>query len=127
MKEADLKRTQPDYLDFMRQVLDHEVVDANHVPCGMVDDLEIKGAPGEEVKVTAILIGRGVWAERLPSLISKLVKKIPGGEKVRVPWEEVSIITERIKLKSTASELGLGKADRKAARWIGKIPGAWKK
>lgn len=113
-----------DFLDIMRQVLDHELIDANNIPCGMVDDLEIKGDPGEELKVTAILVGPGVWAERLPNLFGSLVKKIFGSRKTRVPWEEVSIVSERIKLKSKASELGLGVADRKAAKLIRKIPGA---
>jgi len=127
MKEQDWQAIQPDYLDMLRQVLDHEVVDVNNVACGMVDDLEIQGDAGKELKVTAILVGRGVWAERLPQLLGKVIQKLFGKERVRVPWEEVSVITERVKLKSRARELGLGKADRKAAEWIGRIPGAWKK
>jgi hypothetical protein len=113
-----------DFLDIMRQVLDHELVDANNIPCGMVDDLEIKGEPGEELRVMAILVGPSVWADRLPGLVGSLAKKIFGSRRVRVPWEEVSIISERIKLKSRASELGLGVADRKAAKLIRWIPGA---
>jgi hypothetical protein len=111
-----------DYLDMVRQVLDHEVIDVNNIPCGMVDDLEIEGSPGEDLKVTAILIGAGAWADRLPRLCGLAARKLFGGQRTRVPWEEVSVITERVKLKSRASELGLGKADRRAARWIKKLP-----
>jgi hypothetical protein len=113
-----------EYLDVMRKVLDHELIDVNNIPCGMVDDLEIEGRPGEALKVTAILVGPGAWADRLPGLFGSLAKKIFGSQRTRVPWEEVSIITERIKLKSRASELGLGKADRKAAKLIKRLPGA---
>jgi hypothetical protein len=113
-----------DYLDIVRQVLDHEVVDVNNVPCGMVDDLLVEGGPGEELHVTALLVGTGAWAERLPSLLGRAAKFLFGGRRVRVPWEEVWVITERVKLKSRASELGLGVADRKASRWIKWLPGA---
>lgn len=113
-----------DYLDIVRQVLDHEVVDVNNVPCGMADDLLVEGGPGEELKVTALLVGVGAWADRLPSLLRRAAKFLFGGRRVRVPWEEVWVITERVKLKSRASELGLGVADRKASRWIRWLPGA---
>jgi len=113
-----------DYLDIVRQVLDHEVVDVNNVPCGMVDDLVVEGGPGEELRVTALLVGVGAWADRLPGLFGRAAKFVVGGQRTRVPWEEVWVITERVKLKSRASELGLGVADRKASRWIKWLPGA---
>ncbi|PYS98041.1 MAG: hypothetical protein DMF65_10630 [Acidobacteria bacterium] len=113
-----------DYLDIVRQVLDHEVVDSNNVPCGMVDDVEVEGEPGGELKVTALLVGVGVWANRLPRVFGAAAKFVFGRRRTRVPWEEVSVITERIKLKSRATELGLGIADRKASRLIRGLPGA---
>ena len=113
-----------DYLDIVRQVLDHEVVDSNNVPCGMVDDLEVEGGPGEELRVTALLVGAGAWADRLPKLAGRAAKFLFGGRRVRVPWGEVWVITEKVKLKSRATELGLGVADRKAARWVRWLPGA---
>ena len=113
-----------DYLDMMRQVLDHEIVDVNNVPCGMVDDLEISGSPGEQLKVTALIVGVGAWSERLPSLFRVVAQRLLGRQKTRVPWEEVLLVTERVKLKSRASEVGLGKADRRAGKWIKVLPGA---
>jgi hypothetical protein len=113
-----------DYLDIVRQVLDHEVVDVNNVPCGMVDDLLVEGGPGEELRVTALLVGAGAWADRLPRVFGRAAKMIFGGQRTRVPWGEVWVITERVKLKSRASELGLGVADRKASRWVRWLPGA---
>jgi hypothetical protein len=113
-----------DYLDMVRSVLDHEVVDSNEVPCGMVDDIEVEGGAGGELSVTALLVGVGAWADRLPRPFGSLAKLVRGRRVVRVPWAEVSVITERVKLRSRSSELGLGVADRKASRWIGRLPGA---
>jgi len=113
-----------DYLDIVRQVLDHEVVDSNNVPCGMVDDVEVEGEPGSELSVTALLVGVGVWANRLPWALGAAAKWVFGRRRTRVPWGEVSVIKERIKLKSRATELGLGIADRKASRLIRGLPGA---
>ena len=111
-----------DFLDIVRQVLDHEVVDADEVPCGMVDDLEVSGEPGGELKVTALLVGAGAWTRRLPSAFEGLAAWLFGRQVTRVPWVEVETITERVKLRSRAEELGLGRADRRASRIVGKVP-----
>jgi hypothetical protein len=113
-----------DFLDMVRCVLDHEVVDVNDVPCGIVDDVELEGVPGGELKVTALLVGSGAWAERLPRVFEVVAKKIFGGQMTRVPWDEVWIVGERIKLKSRASEVNLGRADRKASKIVEKLPGS---
>jgi sporulation protein YlmC with PRC-barrel domain len=112
------------YLDIVRQVLDHEVVDSNNVPCGMVDDLELEGGPGEELRVTALLVGPGAWTKRLPSAFEGLARLVFGARATRVPWSEVESVTERVKLKSEAEELGLGGADRRAAGLVGRLPGS---
>jgi len=110
-----------DYLDIARQVLDRQLIDSNNVPCGKVDDLEIE-VEGEAMKVKAILVGRGVRARRLPALLRLIAEKTAGGKAVRVPWEQVEVITSQIKLKSRADELGLNKTEREAAVWVSKLP-----
>ena len=52
------------HLDIVRQVLDRQVVDANHIYCGKVDNIviDLKGRP----KITAILVGNGPASDRLP-------------------------------------------------------------
>lgn len=112
------------FLDMVRNVIDHEVVDVDDVPCGMVDDVLLEGEPGGELKVTALLVGAGAWEDRLPRVFGAAARKIFGGQKTRVPWEEVWIIGERIKLKSRASELKLGRADRRASKLVEKLPGS---
>ena len=113
-----------DFLDFVRQVLDHEVVDSNNLPCGMVDDLEVSGEPGGELKVTALLVGAGAWTRRLPSAFEGLAAFVFGRQQTRVPWSEVESVTERVKLRSRAEDLGLGAADRRASRMLEKVPGS---
>ena len=115
------------YLDMARQVLDRQLVDANNVPCGRVDDIELEGGAGSELKITALLVGNGAASNRLPELWKALSQKIFGHRVVRVEWSEVSVITAHIKLKSKADELGLGEAKSPAKRFISRLPGAWKK
>jgi sporulation protein YlmC with PRC-barrel domain len=113
-----------DFLDIVRQVLDHEVVDSNNLPCGMVDDLEVEAEPGGELRVTALLVGAGAWTRRLPSAFEGLAAFIFGNRQTRVPWSEVESVTERVKLRSRAADLGLGGADRRAAKLLERIPGS---
>ena len=116
-----------DYLDMARQVLDRLVVDCNNVPCGRVDDLAIEGNPGTELKISGILIGVGPASNRLPELARVIVQKVFGKRRVTVPWSEVTVITDHIKLKSKASDLGLDETRSVAFKIISTLPGAWKK
>jgi sporulation protein YlmC with PRC-barrel domain len=114
-----------DHLDLIRQVLDRQVIDSNHFPCGKVDDLEIKGT--KDLKVTALLIGNGAASQRLPALAKWISQALFGTGTVRVPWTEVSVITDSVKLRSTAGHLGLNERKGRVYRLISKLPGAWKK
>ena len=115
------------FLDLARQVLDRQLIDANNVPCGKIDDIEVEGAAGGELKIKALLVGNGAASDRLPALCKSISRIIFGERVVRVPWSEVSIITDHVKLTSRADELGLGEAGSIASRIISKLPGAWKK
>jgi sporulation protein YlmC with PRC-barrel domain len=111
----------PRRLDLLRELLDHEVVDKDGRSCGMVDDLEFHaGDRGPEL--VALLVGPGAWAPRLPSLFALALQAVLGHGKVRVPWNQVGEIGETIRLQSTATELGLGRLDRKVGRWIARLP-----
>src|SRR5215203_1297441 len=114
-----------EYLDFVRQILDRQVVDANHFPCGKVDELEIDLKKG--ARVTAIFVGNGAASERLPELARVLSQKIFGARRVRIPWSEVSVVTDRVKLKSTAAELKLDERKGWVYKFISRLPMAWKK
>jgi sporulation protein YlmC with PRC-barrel domain len=116
-----------DFLDISANVLDVQVFDANNVPCGTVDDIEIEAGVGTELRIKALLIGNGAASDRLPQLLTSISRFLFGDQVVRIPWSEVSTITDRIKLFSTADELGLGEGQSVATKIIGRLPGAWKK
>jgi hypothetical protein len=110
-------------LDLLREVLDHEVVDADDVACGMVDDLEF--APtARGPMVAALLLGPGAAGPRLPALFAFAAAKLFGRRIVRVPWRHVVEISEVIRLDAKAADLGLGGADRKVGRWLARLPKA---
>ena len=111
-------------VDLVRTVLDHEIVDADDVPCGMVDDLELEGSPGSPLEVVALLIGPGVWTARLPWFFSGFARVLFGRRQCRIPWSEVAVTSDRIKLRSTAAELGLNAGDRRIEKWLAKVPGS---
>ena len=39
-------------------------------------------------------------------------------------WSAIEDVTQVVKLKKFATELGLAAGDDKAAKWIGRIPGS---
>lgn len=105
-------------LDLVRDVLDHEVVDADGVPCGMVDDVELEGRPGSTLRIRALLLGVGVWSDRLPAPLGRLVRAVAGRGRIRIPWSEVAVTRDRIQLASTAAALRLDAEERRIAHWL---------
>lgn len=110
-------------IDIALKVLDHQILDCDGRRCGNVDDLEIEGGAGETARVTAILVGPGVWPQRA-GWIGRLASRIGGGRRVRVPWDDVAGIEAHVLLRKTAMELGLGRGDDRLRPWIERIPGA---
>jgi sporulation protein YlmC with PRC-barrel domain len=105
--------------DLMRDLVDHELQDCDGVACGMVDDVELEGE--QSPRIVALLVGPGAWQWRLPALARLCVRALAGTKRVRVPFAEVGAISEVIRLRSTASHLGLGVVDRRVARWLSKV------
>jgi hypothetical protein len=114
----------PDYVGLFRQVLDHPLVDADERLCGMVDDIEVSGGYGEPLRVTALLVGPGAWAPRLPALFACAAAWLFSTRRTRVPWDEVAELGENIKLLSRAEALGLATVDRRLGLLIAKLPGS---
>jgi sporulation protein YlmC with PRC-barrel domain len=110
------------FIDLLRDVLDHEIVDANGVSCGSVDEIAFEHQAGAAPQVAALLVGPGAWTPRLPALFGVLAAHVFGRDVIRVPWTEVADIGEVVKLKCSAGSLGLGKLDRKASRWLKRLP-----
>jgi sporulation protein YlmC with PRC-barrel domain len=110
--------------DIGYRILDDDLIDSDGMRCGKIDDVEIDGEPGSEAKITAILVGSGAGANRLPKPLSRIARRILGNEVVRVDWEEIEDVDTVVRLKRSADELGLGKGDRRAAELVGRIPGS---
>lgn len=122
MKNAD-RRQRPPYLDLVRMLMDHQLLDANHVECGKVDDIELEIMDDGTLRATAIFTGPGAAFSHLPRFLQWLAGKVAGTHSRRLPWAELAIVDSRLKLRSTREVLGLDAAERKAAAWIAKLPG----
>lgn len=106
------------HLKIVSQLLDVPIVDKDERSCGIVDDIELSGSAGKEMRVTALLVGPGAYAARMPSWMYWLVRKIAGDRVARVPADQVAEIGSVVKLKVCGEDLGLHEAEDKAATWI---------
>jgi sporulation protein YlmC with PRC-barrel domain len=105
-------------IKLVSQLLDLPLIDSDGIFCGIVDDIEFSGSPGRDLKVKALLVGPGAYAGRLPRPVMWLVRSIGGDAIARVPLAKVSAIGATVKLSCPGAELGLGKSERRAERWI---------
>jgi hypothetical protein len=112
-----------DFLEMIRNILDHELIDSNNIPCGKVDDLEIVGEPGKNLKVVAILTGRSTVINRMPAFARRILQRFVKHQEKRIPWEEVLVITAKVKLNHTYQELGLNQSDEHWGKFFKKVPG----
>lgn len=108
-------------IDIALGVLDHQLVDADGVNCGKVDDLELTGLDGDSPEVVEILVGGNAWGSR--GLLGRIAARF-AGDAVHVPWSEVESVSSVVKLKRPASELRLNRGDVRWARFVGKVPGS---
>jgi sporulation protein YlmC with PRC-barrel domain len=110
-------------LDLAVRVLDQQIVDWKGRRCGNVDDVLIDGEPGGKATVKGLLVGRDVTRPRRPWLL-RLVAGPTFGDaaQVEVPWSTIEEITQVVKLKEEAAELGLGVGDDRVERWLRRIP-----
>ena len=109
-------------IDLGLGILDHQLVDSQGRRCGKVDDLELEGIGEGKPHVAAILTGPGAWRDR--GRLGALLSRLAGRRRVKVPWSEVRSVDSAVRLKRPASELRLARGDRRAERWIEKLPGA---
>lgn len=100
------------------QLRDLQIVDADGLNCGIVDDVELEGKPGGPLRVKALLVGPGGYARRLPGWGLALVRLVAGAGCVRVPWAEVESIASVVKLRCKGGELGLARGEARARRFL---------
>ena len=107
----------------LTQLRDVQIVDRDDHDCGIVDDVELEGGPGQGLRVAAILVGPGAYRTRLPRWAMQLVTLIAGDRIVRVPWGEVAYISSTVQLAQSARAYGLAEAEERARRLLPKIGG----
>lgn len=106
------------------RLLDEQILDSEGRRCGRVDDIELRGSPP---RVTALLVGEGLYPRRVPVRVRRLMRRLAGPERwganaVRVPWEEVDEVNAAVHLRRRAEELGLGGGDDPRNWIVGRLP-----
>jgi sporulation protein YlmC with PRC-barrel domain len=107
-----------DPVKLVSQLLDLPIVDKDDRWCGIVDDIELDGAAGKELRVHALLVGPGAYSGRMPRWLFHIVRMIAGERIVRVPASEVLEIGSVVKLRCKAEKLGLHRTENKARALI---------
>ena len=109
----------PDSLiKLVSELLDLPLYDVEGKYCGIVDDIELTGGPGKDLRLKALLVGPGAYKGRLPGWAMWVVTKIAGNRVTRVPMDKVHSIGAAVHLECSGWQLGLHKSERRAAEWI---------
>jgi sporulation protein YlmC with PRC-barrel domain len=107
-------------IKIVSQLLDLPLIDKDGRWCGIVDDVELDGAPGKETRIEALLVGPGAYEGRLPRWAFWLVRKIAGDRIARVPFDQVGNIASAVHLKCGAEDMNLHCAEDEVRRWVPK-------
>lgn len=110
-----------DPIKLVSQLLDLPIIDKDERWCGIVDDVELYGVPGKEMRVKALLVGPGAYEGRMPGWMYWTVGKIAGHRMARVPADEIVEIGSVVKLKCAAEKLKLHGVEDKARTWIPRV------
>ena len=105
-------------LKLVSQLLDLPLLDSEGKYCGVVDDVELTGGAGKELKLKALLVGPGAYEGRLPGWAMWLVRKVAGTHVARVPLAEIKSIGSMVNLNCPAKDVGLGGSEAATARLI---------
>jgi hypothetical protein len=109
-----------DPLKLVSELLDLPIKDSEDRWCGVVDDVELAGSAGKEMRIAALLVGPGAYKGRLPSWAFWLVTKIAGDRLTRVPIDKVEQIRTAVRLKCRAEEVKLHAVENRVRGWIPK-------
>jgi len=107
-------------IKLVSQLLDLPLIDSDDCYCGIVDDVELTGEAGKELTLAALLVGPGAYSGRLPEWAMWFVRRFAGSHLSRVPFEKVRTIGPAVRLSCSAEEVGLGRSEETARRWIPK-------
>ncbi len=96
-------------LELALQVLDRQLVSADGVLCGKVDDIELAREDGS-LRTAAVLSGPASWPDRLPGFLRAPAAALFRGEVARVEWDEIAEVSAVVRLKLPAAEVGRRRA-----------------
>lgn len=105
-------------IKLVSELLDLPLFDSDGKYCGIVDDVELTGRPGQDLELKALLVGPGAYAGRLPGWMMWIVKRLAGDRITRVPLGRVRTITSAVHLDCPGRDLGLHKSEAAAGKWI---------
>jgi hypothetical protein len=108
-------------IKIVRQLVDLPIIDRDERCCGIVDDIELAGSAGKELRVKALLVGPGAYEGRMPSWMYSIVRRVCGDRVARVPVDDIAEIGSVVKLRSRAKDLGLHVVEDKVRRWIPRV------
>jgi hypothetical protein len=107
-----------DPIKLVSELLDLPIQDSEHRWCGVVDDVELSGSAGKEMRIAALLVGPGAYSGRLPGWAFWLATRIAGDRVTRVPIERVEQIRTAVRLKCRAEEVRLHVVEDRVRGWI---------
>ena len=105
-------------IKLVSELLDLPLFDVEGAYCGIVDDVELSGGPGKDLKLKALLVGPGAYKGRLPPWAMWLVRKVAGDRITRVPMVKVRAINSAVHLELPGRDLGLQKSEANAGKWL---------
>jgi sporulation protein YlmC with PRC-barrel domain len=105
-------------IKLVSELLDLPLLDTEGKYCGIVDDVELTGRPGQELQLNALLVGPGAYEGRLPGWMMWFVKRIAGDRMTKVSVEKVRTITNAVHLECSGRDLGLHKSETAAGKYI---------
>ena len=109
-----------DPLKLVAELLDLPIEDKDGRYCGIVDDVELAGSAGKEMRLAALLVGPGAYEGRMPSWLFWIIRKVAGDRITRVPIDKVEQIHTVVRLNCRAEQLRLNAVEDKLRAWIPK-------
>lgn len=113
-----MRRNDP--IKLVAELLDLPIQDKDGRYCGIVDDVELSGSAGKELRLAALLVGPGAYEGRLPAWCYWLVRKIAGDRIVRIDMGQVEQIRAVVQLNCRADEAKLHAVENRVRTWIPK-------
>jgi|SRR6476646_8580422 sporulation protein YlmC with PRC-barrel domain len=110
-----------DPIKLVAELLDLPIMDKDGRYCGIVDDVELSGSAGKEMRLHALLVGPGAYEGRLPGWAFAVTRMIAGNRITRVPVNQIEKIHTVVTLKCRAEQAGLNAVENRVRGWIPKV------